>query len=448
MILIRFYCDGIMLFEITDENVWSKALKDTIGLEEFHKQNLANYMWGNRVEAVVYKSKDVKIAKATRKLVAKRAKKGTSIDAIRAEVNESSQLNLQTEKGSFSKGDNETVDGVKQPEFGKVVLTTNIEETVNEAVAYDEFVLERDLTEREMVFNAMRAYCKVQGERKKSNDLPPPRVALYVSGAFAVHYALVDTGSTLCLCDAQLIHKLLRESASLRAAHHLVPLKDFKLQLGDGNTNMSVVGKMLIPFHLKTSEGKEVAIQQWFYMTTGLPDCWVIGDSLFKDQRIHKADISQHYRTLSFNKHVVPYVEMEPHFHCYMETEEVIPANATIVCLLRAANGTMKKRYVGVLSDRIDHQKLSILENVTRIWEKGHVRVSIHNKSKRTVTLKKGQSVACFQVTENLPDVDDEKLRTFTEQTENEGDDVFKVFARQHTELPSSSTILKLHASK
>ena len=125
-----------------------------------------------------------------------------------------------------------------------------------------------------------------------------------------------------------------------------------------------------------------------------------------------------------------------------METEEVIPANATIVCLLRAANSTMKKRYVGVLSDRIDHQKLNILENATRIWEKGHVRVSIHNKSKRTVTLKKGQSVACFQVTENLPDVDDEKLRTFTEQTENEKDDVFKVFARQHTELPSSSIIV------
>ena len=110
--LMQEYRDGIMLFEITDENVWSKALKDTIGLEEFHKQNLANYMWGNRVEAVVYKSKDVKIAKATRKLVAKRAKKGTTIDAIRAEVNETSQLNLQTEKGSFSKGDNETVDGV------------------------------------------------------------------------------------------------------------------------------------------------------------------------------------------------------------------------------------------------------------------------------------------------------------------------------------------------
>jgi peptidyl-prolyl cis-trans isomerase SurA len=110
--LMQEYRDGIMLFEITDENVWSKALKDTVGLEEFHKQNLGKYMWSDRVEAVVYKSKDIKAAKATRKLVAKRAKKGTTIDAIRTEVNESSQLNLQTEVGTFSKGDNETVDGI------------------------------------------------------------------------------------------------------------------------------------------------------------------------------------------------------------------------------------------------------------------------------------------------------------------------------------------------
>lgn len=110
--LMQEYRDGIMLFEITDENVWSKALKDTVGLEDFHKQNLGKYMWSDRVEAVVYKSKDIKTAKATRKLVAKRAKKGTTIDAIRTKVNESSQLNLQTEVGTFSKGDNETIDGI------------------------------------------------------------------------------------------------------------------------------------------------------------------------------------------------------------------------------------------------------------------------------------------------------------------------------------------------
>ncbi|MFM2286674.1 MAG: hypothetical protein RLZZ543_2171, partial [Bacteroidota bacterium] len=110
--LMQEYRDGILLFEITDENVWSKALKDTAGLEAFHNQNKAKYMWGDRVEAVVYKSKDAATAKATRKMVAKRAKKGTSIDEIKAQINKSSQLNLQVEEGTFSKGENESVDAV------------------------------------------------------------------------------------------------------------------------------------------------------------------------------------------------------------------------------------------------------------------------------------------------------------------------------------------------
>jgi peptidyl-prolyl cis-trans isomerase SurA len=81
-------------------------------LEAFHNQNKAKYMWGDRVEAVVYKSKDAATAKATRKMVAKRAKKGTSIDEIKAQINKSSQLNLQVEEGTFSKGENESVDAV------------------------------------------------------------------------------------------------------------------------------------------------------------------------------------------------------------------------------------------------------------------------------------------------------------------------------------------------
>ena len=110
--LMQEYRDGILLFEITDENVWSKALKDTVGLENFHAQNKGKYMWSDRVEAVVYKSKDVATAKATRKLVEKRMKKGTSIEEISTKINKSSQLNLQTEKGIFSKGDNEVIDAV------------------------------------------------------------------------------------------------------------------------------------------------------------------------------------------------------------------------------------------------------------------------------------------------------------------------------------------------
>ena len=109
-LLMQEYRDGILLFEITDEQVWSKAIRDSAGLTAFHNQNMGKYMWPQRAEATVYQMKDAKIAKQTRKLVAKKAKKNYSLDDIKKLVNKSSQLNLQTESGLFVKGDNETVD--------------------------------------------------------------------------------------------------------------------------------------------------------------------------------------------------------------------------------------------------------------------------------------------------------------------------------------------------
>ncbi|MEX1188073.1 MAG: hypothetical protein WED33_02375, partial [Bacteroidia bacterium] len=111
-LLMQEYRDGILLFEITDENVWSKALKDSAGLESFYEKNKFNYMWDKRVDVVIYKAVNEKVAKSARKLVAKREKKNMNVDDIMAKINKSSQLNLQTENGLFSKGDNEIVDAV------------------------------------------------------------------------------------------------------------------------------------------------------------------------------------------------------------------------------------------------------------------------------------------------------------------------------------------------
>jgi peptidyl-prolyl cis-trans isomerase SurA len=111
-LLMQEYRDGILLFEITDENVWSKALKDSSGLANFYDKNKNNYMWGERLDAVIFKSKDAKIAKNTRKLVEKSIKKGTSLEEITKKINASSQLNLQVEEGLFSKGDNDVIDKI------------------------------------------------------------------------------------------------------------------------------------------------------------------------------------------------------------------------------------------------------------------------------------------------------------------------------------------------
>ena len=67
-LLMEEYHDGILLFELTDEKVWSKAVKDTAGLEAY-AAHVGDFMWGMRAEVDIFA--DEKAVKAARKAVKK-----------------------------------------------------------------------------------------------------------------------------------------------------------------------------------------------------------------------------------------------------------------------------------------------------------------------------------------------------------------------------------------
>jgi peptidyl-prolyl cis-trans isomerase SurA len=75
--LMKEYHDGILLFEIMEQNVWAKSSSDFEGLEKFYSENIKDYMWDRRVHSLVYKTKDKKIAKKAFKLITK--KKGAKL---------------------------------------------------------------------------------------------------------------------------------------------------------------------------------------------------------------------------------------------------------------------------------------------------------------------------------------------------------------------------------
>jgi peptidyl-prolyl cis-trans isomerase SurA len=52
------YHDGILLFDIMDQQVWSKAVSDTLGLEAFHEAHKNDYMWPSRTEALLISCKE------------------------------------------------------------------------------------------------------------------------------------------------------------------------------------------------------------------------------------------------------------------------------------------------------------------------------------------------------------------------------------------------------
>ena len=56
--LMEEYRDGIMLFELMDRNVWSKAAKDSVGLKAFYEAHSSKYNWEPGFDGAVYKFKD------------------------------------------------------------------------------------------------------------------------------------------------------------------------------------------------------------------------------------------------------------------------------------------------------------------------------------------------------------------------------------------------------
>ena len=72
--LLREYRDGILLFDLTDQKVWSKAVKDTAGLRAFYEKNKNNYLWGERADVTTYRCIDEKVAGEVRKMLAKKKK--------------------------------------------------------------------------------------------------------------------------------------------------------------------------------------------------------------------------------------------------------------------------------------------------------------------------------------------------------------------------------------
>lgn len=120
--LMQEYRDGIPLFALLEQKVWTAAAQDTAGLEAYYEANKTNYMWPERIDASIYKCADADIAKKVRKM----AKKNTADSLILAEFNIDSMKNVTIESGYFVEGQNTDVDNMnKQVGIGEDMLNAS-----------------------------------------------------------------------------------------------------------------------------------------------------------------------------------------------------------------------------------------------------------------------------------------------------------------------------------
>ncbi len=93
--LLQEYHDGILLFDITDLEVWSKAINDSVGMQAFYEANKKNYMWGQRVNAQVYSAKDDKTLAKLIKVLEKKASKSYTDEQVLAMFNKGEEKNVE-----------------------------------------------------------------------------------------------------------------------------------------------------------------------------------------------------------------------------------------------------------------------------------------------------------------------------------------------------------------
>jgi len=108
-LLMNEYRDGILLFDLMDEMVWSKAVKDTLGYESYFNANRDDYKWDKRVDASVYTFTNPEVSGTVQALV--QLKK--SDEDILDEIHNDSLYAVKYERKNFSKGDHSEVDQTK-----------------------------------------------------------------------------------------------------------------------------------------------------------------------------------------------------------------------------------------------------------------------------------------------------------------------------------------------
>lgn len=108
--LMNEYHDGILLFEISNKEVWEKASKDTEGLQQYFSAHKSDYRWDKpHYKGYVISCADKKIQKEAEKLIKKLP--SDSIPKILTKTfNSSENTGVKIDRVLTIQGDNEAVD--------------------------------------------------------------------------------------------------------------------------------------------------------------------------------------------------------------------------------------------------------------------------------------------------------------------------------------------------
>lgn len=108
--------EGILIFAITDKEVWNKSLIDSVGLADFYEKHKDEYIWQDRADVTTWNiDKSIDLKKAT-KIIAKYNKKNRTNDQTREYLLKKFSITEKPDKyfsyswGRYEKGANKNID--------------------------------------------------------------------------------------------------------------------------------------------------------------------------------------------------------------------------------------------------------------------------------------------------------------------------------------------------
>ncbi len=108
--LYNEYRDGMLLFEISNREVWDKAAKDEKGLKKYFKKNRRQYSWNEpHFKGIVVQCKNDSVASEAKAML-KNLEYEESATTLNKELNRGSERVIKVKRGLFSYGDTAIVD--------------------------------------------------------------------------------------------------------------------------------------------------------------------------------------------------------------------------------------------------------------------------------------------------------------------------------------------------
>ncbi|OFY15403.1 MAG: hypothetical protein A2X11_07655 [Bacteroidetes bacterium GWE2_42_24] len=131
--LVKEYRDGILLFELTDRLVWTKAVKDTTGLRVYYQTVKQKYMWPDRKEVSMLTINNLSSERDAAIMLTKLekwiTKKGKSLNWVKTELMKDTLLSVNLTQEKYIAGENALADKTA-PETNQSEISTKDSKTL------------------------------------------------------------------------------------------------------------------------------------------------------------------------------------------------------------------------------------------------------------------------------------------------------------------------------